>query len=67
MAIQVYCKTFSANMGYHEYIEDARKRAMEKVNEFFLKHDGYDIVNIVEKWDSGRYCIYLTVYYKDYI
>ena len=71
MITQIYSKEFGScrkRSGYaYERDEDVRNRALDKINEFFQKQDGIDIVNIVESWFGNRDYLKLIVYYKKYI
>ena len=68
MAVQIYNQTFNAHRRFSfDSKEDLLAMALEKANEFFIKHSCFDIINIVESWSfDGDEC-YLTIYYKDYI
>ena len=71
MAVQIYSKDFGVcrNTSYYSYEndEDVRKNALKNVNEFLLKHDSIDIVNIIEDWSENRSFLRLIVYYKSYV
>lgn len=68
MAVQMHCKSFSTHVSlYYCNHDEIRSNVLEKVNKFFLEHDGYDIVNTIEKWDFDRCYFQLTVYYKSFI
>ena len=68
MAVQIYNKTFYANGNiFYDNKEDIRKRAVDQVNEFFIKQDSFDVINIIEDWSADGEHFRLTVYYKDYI
>ena len=65
MAEQIYRKTFQ-NENYSD--EDiARTMTLELANNFFIKHDSVDIINVIERWDENKKCFHLIVYYKDYV
>lgn len=71
MAVQIYSEEFYAyrytSRLVQETDEDVRLKILYDINEFFFKHDSYDIINIVEHWDEGKYCLRVVVYYKGYI
>ena len=69
MAEQIHRKHFIATRLYSlgENENDVRDKVLKELNEFLFKHDGVDVVNIVEDWFLGRGKLQLTVYYKDYI
>lgn len=72
MAVQIYKEIFyvtgNAECSYGQ--EMMRNEALGQINKFFIKHDRFDVINIIEDWDmtSRIYAhLYLIVYYKDYI
>ena len=68
MAIQIYSKEFcasrSASCCSHEREEDVREKALKDINEFFLKHDSFGVVNIIENWSENKDSLKLVVYYE---
>lgn len=71
MAEQIYIKEFEEirNTSYYsaESCNDVRNKVLKDVNEFFIKHDGFDIISIIEDWNKDKSYLYLIVYYKDHI
>lgn len=68
MAQQVYSETFFAHKELHyEDRGDIRAKAIKDINNFLLKNETLDIVNIIERWVSEGNYLYLTVYFKGYI
>lgn len=68
MAEQIYQKTFYAHRNtFYEDKDDARRRVLEDANEFFINHDSFSVINIIESWNESENNLQLTIYYKDYI
>ena len=65
MAEQIYSKTFQ-NENYSEE-NIARTMTLALANNFFIKHDSVDIINVIERWDENKGCFQLIVYYKGYV
>lgn len=71
MAEQIYVREFvaSRDTSYYsgETCNDARNKALKDANEFFIQHDGFDVISIIEDWNEDKSYIRLIAYYKDYI
>lgn len=71
MAEQIYIKEFEEirNTSYYstETCNDVRNKVLKDVNEFFVEHDDFDIISIIEDWNEDKSYLYLIVYYKGYI
>ena len=68
MAIQIYDKVFYAHkISYLDTVQDVREMALNEANCFFINHDSFDIINIVEDWAKDESSLELVVYYKDYV
>ena len=68
MAEQIYSEVFYANRNtFYENECDARKKALMDANEFFINHDSFCIMNVIENWNENRSHLGLVVYYKGYI
>ena len=68
MAEQIYQKTFYTHRNaFYEDKDDARRMALEDANEFFINHDSFSVINIIESWNESESHLSMTIYYKDYI
>lgn len=68
MAEQIYQKTFYAHRNTcYENKDDARRKALDDANEFFINHDRFSVMNIIENWNDCENHLSMTIYYKDYI
>ena len=60
---EIYVEEFAASKNYMDNYIDVRNKALNRVNNFFNIHTGYQALNIIEEWSADKSTLRLIVYY----